>query len=187
MRISRLRWPLLVFALAATAGSAPAQQPAQPPADAAAKTESPADVARHAREQKKSQPKPARVWDNDNLPADANGVNVVGSTAAPAAVPAEAPAETSVENKSQLQSAIQQAKDKIAGLERDLDLAQRKYTLDSDMYYGKTNYQDDKAGKAALDAEQTDVTNKKQQLQQAKDILASLQAKQNPASDQKKP
>ncbi len=192
MRITRLGLPLLLFALAVTASSAPgqsqSQQPAQQPSTAAPKTESPADAARLAREQKKNQPKPARVWDNDNLPAQGDGVSVVGSTTAPSAAPAVAPGpEMSVENKSQIQSAIQQAKDKVAGLEQDVDIAQRRYTLDSDMYYGKTNYQDDKAGKSALDAEQADIATKKQQLQEARDILASLQGKLNPNPDQKKP
>ena len=54
------------------------------------------------------------------------------------------------------------------------------------MYYGKTNYQDDKAGKVALDTEQADVSNKKRELQEARDILASLQGKSSPSSDQKK-
>jgi hypothetical protein len=93
---------------------------------------------------------------------------------------------TPVENDGQLSAAIQQAKDKIADLEQNLDIAQRKFTLDSDMYYGKTNYQDDKAGKAALDTERAEVTNKKRELQEARDILASLQGKAGPSSDQKK-
>jgi hypothetical protein len=190
MRISRLGWPLLLFTIAATASSArsQSQQPAQQTSNAAPQTELPADAARHSREQKKSQPKPAHVWDNDNIPKEGNGVSVVGSTETPAPAPAEgaaAPA-VSVENKGQLDAAIQQAKDKIADLEQNLDIAQRKFTLDSDMYYGKTNYQDDKAGKAALDTEQADVTNKKRELQEARDILASLQGKSSPSSDQKK-
>ncbi|MFZ0038650.1 MAG: hypothetical protein WAK91_14565 [Candidatus Acidiferrales bacterium] len=192
MRITRLGWPLLLFTIAATSSSAPAQsqsqQTAQQPSDSAPKTESPAEAARHSRELKKSQPKPAHVWDNDSIPKQGDGVNVVGSTAPPVSASAapEASAE-SVENKTQLDAAIQQAKGKVASLEQDLDFAQRKYTLDSDMYYGKTNYQDDKAGKTALDAEQADVANKKQQLQQARDILASLQGKAGSSSDQKKP
>jgi hypothetical protein len=192
MRMTRFGWSLLMLTIAVTARSAPArsqsQQAAQQTSSAAPQTESPADAARHSREQKKSQPKPAHVWDNDNIPKQGDGVSVVGSTGAPASAPAEsamAPA-TPVENNGQLSAAIQQAKDKIADLEQSLDIAQRKFTLDSDMYYGKTNYQDDKAGKAALDTEQADVTNKKRELQEARDILASLQGKAGPSSDQKK-
>jgi len=192
MRMTCLDWPLLLLMIAATASSASArphsQQAAQQTSNAAPQTESPADAARHSREQKKSQPKTAHVWDNDNIPKEGNGVSVVGSTETPAPAPAEgvaAPA-VSVENKGQLDAAIQQAKDKIADFEQNLDIAQRKFTLDSDMYYGKTNYQDDKAGKAALDTEQADVTNKKRELQEARDILASLQGKSSPSSDQKK-
>ena len=119
-------------------------------------------------------------------------MSVVGSTETPAAAPAPVPGEVAgaqavpIENKGQLDPAIQQAKDKIASLEQDVDIAQRKFTLDSDMYYGKTNYQDDKAGKAALDVERADIENKKKQLQDARDILASLQAKASPIPDQTK-
>lgn len=192
MRMTRFGRSLLMLTIAVTARSAPtrsqSQQAAQQTSSAAPQTESPADAARHSREQKKSQPKPARVWDNDNIPKEGNGVSVVGSTETPASAPAEsatAPAPP-VENNGQLSAAIQQAKDKIADLEQDLDIAQRKFTLDSDMYYGKTNYQDDKAGKAALDTEQADIANKKRELQEARDILASLQGKASPSSDQKK-
>src|ERR1700733_14929258 len=192
MRISRLVWSsfLLLFTIAGTLSSAAArsQQPAQQASSGAPQAESPADAARRAREQKKSQPKPAQVWDNDNIPKKGDGVSVVGSTEAAAPVPAEAPGSqpVPVENKGQVDPAIQQAKDKIASLEQDVDIAQRKFTLDSDMYYGKTNYQDDKAGKAALDVERADIENKKKQLQDARDILASLQAKASPIPDQTK-
>ena len=108
-------------------------------------------------------------------------------TSAPTPEEASAPQPVSVRDRAQLENSIQQAKEKVAGLEQDVDLAQRKFSLDSDMYYSKTNFQDDKAGKAALDAEQADVTNKKQQLKDARDILAALQAKLSPSSDQKKP
>ena len=44
----------------------------------APQTESLADAARKAREAKKDQPKPARVFDNDNLPG--GGISTVGKT-----------------------------------------------------------------------------------------------------------
>jgi hypothetical protein len=196
MRITRWGWSswVILFAFAGTLSSTTArsQQPAQQTSTATPQTESPADAARRARDQKKSQPKPAQVWDNDNIPKRGDGVSVVGSTETPAAAPAPVPGEVAgaqavpIENKGQLDPAIQQAKDKIASLEQDVDIAQRKFTLDSDMYYGKTNYQDDKAGKAALDVERADIENKKKQLQDARDILASLQAKASPIPDQTK-
>ena len=43
-----------------------------------------ADAARRAREQKKEQPKPARVWDNDTIPKKPGEVSVIGQTPAAA-------------------------------------------------------------------------------------------------------
>jgi hypothetical protein len=194
MKLSQLRWPFLFLALAAMSSAAIAQSQTQPAAqqssDSTSKTESLADAARKAREQKKAQPKPAHVWNDDNIPKQGEGVNVVGSTETSAPTPEEAsaPQPVSIQDRARLDSAIQQAKEKVAGLEQDVDLAQRKYSLDSDMFYSKTNFQDDKAGKAALDAEQADATNKKQQLKDARDLLAALQARLSSSnSDQKKP
>jgi hypothetical protein len=44
-----------------------------------------ADAARRAREQKKEQPKPAKVWDNDTIPTKPGEVSVIGQTPAAAA------------------------------------------------------------------------------------------------------
>jgi len=43
-----------------------------------------ADAARRAREQKKEQPKTARVWDNDTIPKKPGEVSVIGQTSAAA-------------------------------------------------------------------------------------------------------
>lgn len=43
-----------------------------------------ADAARRAREQKKEQPKPAKVWDNDTIPKKPGEVSVIGQTPAAA-------------------------------------------------------------------------------------------------------
>jgi len=45
-----------------------------------------ADAARRAREQKKEQPKPAKVWDNDTIPKKPGEVSVIGQTPAAAEV-----------------------------------------------------------------------------------------------------
>jgi hypothetical protein len=39
-----------------------------------------ADAARRAREQKKEQPKPAKLWDNDSIPKKPGDVSVIGQT-----------------------------------------------------------------------------------------------------------
>jgi len=67
-----------------TSQQASSQTAAQSPSQSAAPTQTaPVDplvaAARKAREQKKDQPKPARVFDNDNIPTQ-GGVSAVGST-----------------------------------------------------------------------------------------------------------
>jgi hypothetical protein len=193
MKITRLGWPILLFTLAAASSAAMAQsqsqQSAQQSSDDTSKQDPLVEAARKTREQKKAQPKAAHVWNDENIPKQGEGVSVVGSTeTAPApGEAAPAPHPVSAQDKAQLNSAVRQAKEKVAALEQDVDIAQRKFSLDSDMYYGKTNYQDDKAGKAALDAEQADVANKKLQLKEAQEILASLQTKLSSSTNEKKP
>ena len=99
---------VLVFAAAGWGQQqAPAQQPppaspqpqAQSSAPAPAQQESLADAARRAREQKKEAAKPAKVFDNDNLPAQ-GGINTVGSTSEGSAA-GEAPAAPGEEKSAQ--------------------------------------------------------------------------------------
>jgi len=162
---------------------------------------SPADAARKARKQKKQQAKPAHVWNDENLPKG-GGVNVVGQPenagaaananspeagagAAQAGPPAAAP--LSPKEQGQLQSAVQEAQDKIADLKKDVDIAQRKLSLDSDMYYGKPDYAADREGKKALDNEQAALKDKRLELEQAEKELAELQAKVGGAGGAPKP
>jgi hypothetical protein len=94
--MSTKNWMIGAFVLLALAASAPAQQSGDqqaqnPPAPSAAsaqpapapQTTSVAEAARKLREQKKTEGKPAKVFDNDNLPPQ-NGVSVVGDTGAAA-------------------------------------------------------------------------------------------------------
>jgi len=184
----RLFVAFATVASSAQALPALARQASQDTTQTAPKAESPAEAARRAREEKKSPPKPARVWDNDNLPKEGEGVNVVGTTetAAPPPAAAQPAPGLSTQEKAQLEAARTSLKEKIAALSQELDIAQRKYTLDSDMYYGKTNYQQDTPGKAALDAEASAVKDKKQQLDEAKAQLAALETKLNSPKEQKK-
>lgn len=191
MKIARWGWPVLIVTLAVTAGAllGRSQQASQDTTQPAPKTDSLAEAARRARAQQKSQPKPTHVWNNDNLPTQA-GVSVVGTAdTSVATAPAETPQAPvqSAQDTAQLQSALNQAKEKVAALAQDVDIAQRKLTLDSDMYYGKTDYQEDKTGKAALDSEMAAINDKKKQLAEAQAILASLQGKLGPSKDQKQP
>jgi hypothetical protein len=185
MRIARWAFTILLLTpLAApfVAGPARAQDQDQDTSLAAA--------ARRAQEQKKDQPKAAKVWDNTNLPTT-GAVNVVGqeppaggsstqstadTTASTAPAADTKPAPTAAELAG-LNSDLDVAKQRVADLKADLDVAQRKYTLDQQTYYGKPNFAADKAGAAALAAEKSDVDAKADAVAVAEKLLASAQAK----------
>jgi hypothetical protein len=191
MRIARLKLtvslvaPLaaLAFAAVVCASSAFAQD----------QDNSLAAAARRAQEAKKDQPKAAKVWDNANLPST-GGVNVVGqqpaaagsntaadSTALTVQAADAKPAPTKAELAT-LNSDLATAKQRVADLKADLDLAQRKFTLDQSTYLSNPNHVNDRATAAALDAEKSDVDAKAEAVALAEKLLASAQAKVDEAT-----
>ncbi len=194
MRIAK--WGLVIL-LISPLGVASAQQQPPPPSDqpaASGQQESLADAARRAQEQKKDQPKAAKVWDNDSIPSAPANISVVGQSGGsdnPAAAgnqPAK-PAETgqqgnpaaTPEKKADVEGQIIAAKDLLASLKNDLDIAQRKYSLDQQTYYGKTGYASDKEGTAALADEKSEIDAKQQEIADAQKKLDDLQAQLNAA------
>ena len=181
MRIAR--WRLTAFALAPLAaallaGSAPAQD----------QDNSVAAAARRAREQKKEQPKAAHVYDNDTLPST-GGVNVVGQQPAAAGSTSETASTQAVEEKpaptaaevAGLNADVDRAKQRLADLKADLDVAQRKFALDQATYVSDPNHSMNKAGAATLDAEKSDIAAKQDAVAAAEKALADAQAKSDAA------
>src|SRR5882762_2865016 len=126
-----------------------------------------AEAARRAREKKKENAKPVRTLTNDDLPAASAGDGATGTvTPTPAAKgeDAVAPAANDEGEKKQL-----------AQLLSELDIMERKAVLDSDSYYSKTDYASDKEGKANLDAEAQQISDKKQSVDELKARVAELQ------------
>jgi len=181
---------LLVMPMGIAAG--PAQPPSQD-AQAPAPTDTLAAAAKQAREAKKDQPKPARVWNDDTIPKSNAAISVVGQTpdetagtaAAPgdaAAAPAAAAANGSAGagggagSRAALESAIANAKEKLATVKVDLDLLQRTYTLDSQMYYIKPDYASDTDGAAKLKDEQDQIAAKQQEMDDVQKKIDDLNA-----------
>ena len=200
---------LLIMPVGIAAGQPqPAPQEAQAPAPAPAPADSLAAAAKAARDAKKDQAKPTRVWDDDSVPKAKDEISVVGQAPAaddsgnPAAAAADAAANTagaadgsadskaaSKSDRSGLENSIANAKYKLATIKVDLDLAQRTYTLDSQMYYIKPDYKSDTAGAAKLQDEQDHIAAKQQEMdEEQKKIddleteLAKLPAAPAPAS-----
>jgi hypothetical protein len=156
-------------------------------------TESVAQAARRAREQKKTSAKPIRTVTNDNLPA-APPDNSSPSTAAPASSSAPEDAtgqakpeaktdaakaasdDKTKEKKAALAAALDRAKKQLGQMQSQLDVLQRKAVLDNESYYSKTDFASDKDGKASLDAEAQQITDKQQAVEDLKSKIADMEA-----------
>jgi hypothetical protein len=179
----------LLLLLALPVGMASAQQQQPPPQQA----DSIAEAARRSREQKKEQPRPAKVWDNDTMPTKPGGVNVVGPSspssdasgnppAANAQAAASAPeasaaksGEKSGKDIKALQASLAAAKDQLQAVKTELDILRRKFNLDSQMYYGKPNYVADTEGAAKLADEKSQIDAKQQEVDTAQKKVSQLE------------
>jgi len=180
MRCVTLRLAL-PFVLAATLFPAAAFSQSQD-------TESVADAARRAREQKKTPPKPAKVVTDDDLkpaaPANPATPDAAAATAAPASSTSSttAPASASAANASPALDAKDQKESKeVTDLKAqikqaldDLNLVLREQSLESDKFYSNTDYAHDTAGKAKLDELIQQVSDKQQVLDRLKAHLTEL-------------
>jgi enamine deaminase RidA (YjgF/YER057c/UK114 family) len=146
-------------------------------------TQSVADAARRAREQKKPQPKPAKViTDEDIKPAAQANPATPGSpgTAAASAAPASSTASTAnagsaPDAKDQKESKeVTELKAQIKQALADLDLLLREKSLENDKYYSNTDYVHDTAGKAKLDELIQQASDKQQVLDRLKARLTEL-------------
>jgi len=186
--------------LALPAGMLSAQSAA--PASSAQSTSDPlAAAAKRAQDSKKDQPKPARVWDNDNIPTAGHAISVVGANDAvadgtnPAVAPdgaasganPAAPAPNQVDQDAKIQSQIANAKENIASLKTDLDLMQRTMVLDSQTYYSKPDYSTDRGGAEKLTDEQAKIAEKQQAIEEAEKKLAELEALKDSAQNNPPP
>jgi hypothetical protein len=167
-----------------------------------------AEAARKAREQKKAAAKPTTVITNDTLKpatpatvqqATATTESVPGTDAtagggtasttgaatdgANAAPPAKGPSEREIAEK---KAKIEALKQEVAEKAKDVDLGQRLLALENESYYSRPDFSKDPDGKAKLDAMQSDLAQKKDQLAQLKAKLRELApgADEKPAAPQ---
>ena len=159
-----------------------------------------ADAARKAREQKKTAAKPGTVITNDTL-KPATPETVQNATAAtermpgadatassdattPAANAAQPPKESTEEEIAKKKAKIEALKQEIADKAREVDLQQRSLALENESYYSRPDFSKDPDGKAKLDAIESDLAQKKDQLAQLKAKLRELapDADQKPAA-----
>jgi hypothetical protein len=163
-----------------------------------------AEAARKAREQKKTPAKPSTVITNDTLKpatpetvqnataatekmpgtnAEATATSGAAADGTAAGQPAKGPTD---EETAQKKAKIEALKQEIAEKAKEVDLQQRALALENESYYSRPDFSKDPAGKAKLDAMQSDLTQKKDQLAELKAKLIDLapDADQKPAAPQ---
>jgi cytoskeletal protein RodZ len=152
-----------------------------------------AAAARRTREEKKDQPKAAKVFDNDNIPASPGGINVVGQTepavgdpanppaANQGAIPGPVPPNTvsggNAADGAALSTELNAAKGHLLSLQKDLDILQRTFTLDEQMFLIKPDHESDRAGAAKLKDERDQIADKQQEVVDTQKKVDDLQAK----------
>ena len=154
-------------------------------------TQSVADAARRARDQKKPPAKSAKVITNEDIKpaaqtnpatpaspeaaaATASPASSASSTAAPAGA-AAAGSPSAPDAKDQKESKeVTELKAQIKKALDDLNLVLREQSLENDKFYSNTDYVHDTAGKAKLDELLEQATVKQQVLDRLKVHLAEL-------------
>jgi hypothetical protein len=180
---------LLVACLAGMPGARAQSQPEQ----------SVAEAARKAREQKKTAAKPSAVITNDTLqpatpatvqnataatermPGTTSSADTATDARADAANAAQPTKESAEEELAAKKAKIDALKQQIAEKAKEADLQQRALALENESYYSRPDFSKDPDGKAKLDAMQSDLAQKKEELAQLKAKLKELGAD----SDQK--
>jgi glucose/arabinose dehydrogenase len=146
-----------------------------------------AEAARKAREQKKTPAKPSTVITNDTLkpatPATVQQATAVtesvpgtGATAASGATTgaAQPPKGSSEKEIAEKKAKIEALKQDIADKAKEVDLQQRTLVLANESYYSRPDFSRDPDGKAKLDAMQSDLAQKKDELSKLKAKLKEL-------------
>ena len=173
--ISRLALPVLLAAALIPAAALAQSQDSQ----------SVADAARRARDQKKPPAKPTKVITDEDLKPAAQATPAspaAAATAAPAssasstAAPASAPgANSAPDAKDQKEpKEVTELKAQIKKALDELNLVLREQSLENDKYYSNSDYVHDTAGKAKLDELIQQAIGKQQVLDQLKAHLAEL-------------
>jgi hypothetical protein len=143
-----------------------------------------AEAARKAKEEKKDQPKPKKVYTDDDISTNKGDVSVVGkgpapadTTAAPDATTTPAKGTLTPEQKWRKQFAEQRGK--IAQAEKELDILQREESKAGLQYYSdptkamKEQFTRDELNQKAakIDAKKKQIADLKQQMEDMEDRL----------------
>jgi hypothetical protein len=185
MRIAKFAVAALLIFPAGIAGARQQSGQSGQSSQAAASKQDPiVEAAKQAQERKKDQAKAAKVWDNDNIPSKPGEVSVIGESPAPAdASPtadssAAAPVETRpAPTRAELEANVRDARQRLLTMKTDLDILQRTYDLDNQMYMSKPDYASDKEGAAKMADEKAQVDAKRQEIADLEKKVQDLEGK----------
>lgn len=145
-------------------------------------SQSVAEAARRAREQKKTAAKPGRVVTDDDVkpagPASSEPTPASSTQAPSVAGAANPPAGSSGAQEPKDEKSAKEIaalKEEIKQALNDLDLLQRQLSLDQDSYLSNPDHAHDTTGKAKVDGIKLQTGDKQQELDRLKARLAELQ------------
>jgi hypothetical protein len=145
-----------------------------------------ADAARKAQAAKRDQPKPAKVYTNDNIGAVQGEVSVVGAASGSATTPAadsggkpKASGGSDKKDEAYYRKKFADLNKKLADDQKELDVLQREYSLKQQQYYSDPNTamkeqysrQDLQDTQKAIDAKRQDISDDQQAISDAEDDL----------------
>jgi spermidine/putrescine-binding protein len=147
--------------------------------------QSAAEAARKAKEQKKKSDKPVKTITDEDIAAKRAAAAKEGappeSSTEKAGETEQAPAAekggaaSTKEEIEKLEAELKELKEKLADAEKDLNLLQRDFALQSDQFYSKPDFKRDTDGKAKLDDMQKQIRNKQEDVDSLKTRVAALQ------------
>jgi hypothetical protein len=180
---NRLRLVVVPFLLASAAVSLSSYAQSQDPQSS--QTDSVAEAARRAREQKKAAgDKAVPVITDDILKPSAPQAPASSSDQAAADQKDAAPDAAKPEGaagkdagKEKESAELADAKQQLADAETALDIAKRELAVEQDNVYSKPDYQNDTAGQAKLDDLQQHINDKQQAVDDLKARVADLETK----------
>jgi len=168
----RLALPAVLFALLLPAATFPQSQD----------TQSVAEAARRAREQKKTAAKPVKVITEDDVkpavPDAATASPTSGFPIPSSGGAANPPAADGAKDQKDSQEVVQ-LKEQLKQAQNDLDLMQRELALAQDTYFSNPDYIHNTAGKAKLDAQKQQVGDKQEEVARLKARILELQPPQD--------
>jgi len=135
------------------------------------------EIARRLRAEKQPVKESAQVWTNENIPTNPYAISVVGQPPPPPPAPEPVAGADAAKPQTKLETDLDKAKEELAGLEKELDLAKRDLSLQQQAFLTNPLSSQDTAGQSKLTDAQTAIDAKAAEVEKAKARVAELQQK----------